>query len=126
MTRHLLAASIGALGWARNSKPQADHEPSRIWMAALFMIAWMGTFEIERFVILNPAIVSPWNLGQFRQIAWTMWWTMIVAGGFVVAYLAGSRGHARGDDTLWKSLAGIAIAFTLFSFYKMLALLLAR
>ncbi len=74
-------------------------------------IQWMVLIVVMGFIV--SGIDNAAHIGGF-------------VGGFVVAYLAGSRGHARGDDTLWKSLAGIAIALTLFSFYKMLALLLAR
>ena len=81
----LLAGSIVALHWIRSAKPRAAGEKSHIWMIALFIIAWMGTFEIERFVILNPAVATPWRSAQFTQIAWTMWWTMCAAGGFVLA-----------------------------------------
>jgi membrane associated rhomboid family serine protease len=47
------------------------------------------------------------------------------AGGFVVAYLSGARGHARGDDSLWKTVALVCIAVTVYAFFRMVQLLLA-
>lgn len=47
-------------------------------------------------------------------------------GGFIVAYIAGSKGHARGDDTLWKTLGAVAIAVTLYAFFQMVRYLTAR
>jgi uncharacterized membrane protein len=34
--------------------------------------------------MLHPAFVSPWPVYQFKQMAWTMWWTICAAGGFVI------------------------------------------
>lgn len=47
-------------------------------------------------------------------------------GGFVVAYLAGSRGHARGDDSVWKTAAWVSVAVTAYAFFRMAEQLLAR
>ena len=47
-------------------------------------------------------------------------------GGLVVAYLARSRAHARGEDTLWKTLAWVAVAITAYSFFRMAQQLLSR
>jgi hypothetical protein len=45
-------------------------------------------------------------------------------GGFIVAYLAGSRGHARGDDSFWKTAAYLSVAITGYAFFRMLQQLL--
>jgi rhomboid protease GluP len=47
-------------------------------------------------------------------------------GGFVVAYIAGSKGHARGDDMVWKTLAWVTIAITLYAFFRMVQFLTGR
>lgn len=47
-------------------------------------------------------------------------------GGFVVAYVAGSRGHARGDDMVWKTLAWVSLAITAYAFFRMVQFLLGR
>ena len=62
--------------FVKNAKPQAEQgAPGASWgssmvMLALFVVAWTGTFEVERFVLLNPRIVSPWPMEQFKQMAW--------------------------------------------------------
>ena len=77
----------------QTSQPPATEGSStgaNLHLLALFVVAWTGTFEIERFVILHPAIVSPWPIYQFKQMAWTMWWTvspraaLSLAGGLTV------------------------------------------
>ena len=45
-------------------------------------------------------------------------------GGFVIAYLAGSRGHARGEDLVWRSAAYVSLALTAYAFFRMLQRLL--
>ena len=63
----------------QSSQPLATERSStgaKLHLLALFVVAWTGTFEIERFIILHPAIVSPWPIYQFKQMAWSMWWTM--------------------------------------------------
>ena len=40
-------------------------------------------------------------------------------GGLVVAYLSGTRGHARGEDGLWKTVAIVSVAVTAYAFFRM-------
>jgi uncharacterized membrane protein len=77
--------AIRALG--RSAKPQAEDEAaagSKLHLLALFVVAWTGSFEIDRFIALHPAMVSPWPVYQFKQMVWTMWWTICAAAGFVI------------------------------------------
>ncbi|MFM2125356.1 MAG: hypothetical protein RL328_1807 [Acidobacteriota bacterium] len=46
-------------------------------------------------------------------------------GGMATAYVAGTRGHARGEDGLWKTLALVCVGVTIYAFFKMAALLMA-
>jgi rhomboid protease GluP len=46
-------------------------------------------------------------------------------GGFIVAYLAGSQGHARGDDMVWKITSWVCLAVTGYAFFRMVERLLA-
>jgi rhomboid protease GluP len=46
-------------------------------------------------------------------------------GGFIVAYIAGSKGHARGDDFVWKTFAWVCVAVTGYAFFRMTERLLA-
>lgn len=42
-----------------------------------------------------------------------------LAGGFAVAYAAGIPKHTRADESLWRTLAWIAIAVTAYAFFQM-------
>jgi membrane associated rhomboid family serine protease len=48
-----------------------------------------------------------------------------LAGGFAVGYVAGTPGFSQTMERLWQILAGIAIALTAFSFFKMFMALVA-
>jgi rhomboid protease GluP len=74
-------------------------------------IQWMLMIVVMGFII--SGIDNAAHIGGF-------------AGGFVVAYIAGSRGHARGDDMVWKTLAWVSLAVTGYAFFRMLQFLLSR
>src|SRR5580698_2399933 len=42
-----------------------------------------------------------------------------LAGGFAVGYVAGTPGYSQSIERLWQIVAGIAVALTAFSFFKM-------
>jgi rhomboid protease GluP len=74
-------------------------------------VQWMVMILVQGFII--PGIDNAAHIGGF-------------IGGFIVAYAAGSKGHARGDDNLWKTLAWVSVAVTAYSFFRMTEQLLAR
>jgi rhomboid protease GluP len=48
-----------------------------------------------------------------------------IVGGFVIGYVAGTPGRSQIVERLWQVLAGIALALTAFSFFKMFMALVA-
>jgi len=48
-----------------------------------------------------------------------------LAGGFAVGYLAGTPGFSQSVERIWQIAAGIALALTAFSFFKMFMALVA-
>jgi rhomboid protease GluP len=48
-----------------------------------------------------------------------------LAGGFAVGYVAGTPGFSQSVERLWQIVAGIAVALTAFSFFKMFMALVA-
>jgi rhomboid protease GluP len=48
-----------------------------------------------------------------------------LAGGFAVGYIAGTPGFSQAVERVWQVLAGIALALTAFSFFKMFMALVA-
>jgi rhomboid protease GluP len=42
-----------------------------------------------------------------------------LAGGFVVAYLAGTPGFSEGTENLWRIAAGLSLALTVYAFFQM-------
>ncbi len=48
-----------------------------------------------------------------------------LAGGFVVGYVAGTPGRSMAVERVWQVIAGIAVAITAFSFFKMFMALVA-
>lgn len=48
-----------------------------------------------------------------------------LVGGFVVGYIAGTPGRSQIVERIWQTLAGIALALTAFSFFKMFMALVA-
>ncbi|MEP6962901.1 MAG: rhomboid family intramembrane serine protease [Acidobacteriota bacterium] len=67
-------------------------------------IQWMLMMLVMGFVI--SGIDNAAHIGGF-------------VGGFAVAYLAGSKGHARGDDFLWRTAAYVSLAVTGYAFFRM-------
>ena len=49
-----------------------------------------------------------------------------LAGGFVVGYVAGTPGRFNAVERVWQGLAGVAVALTAFSFFKMFLSLVAN
>lgn len=74
-------------------------------------VQWAVLILVQGFII--PGIDNAAHIGGF-------------AGGFIVAYLAGSKGHVRGDDTFWKTAAWVSVAVTAYAFFRMTQQLLAR
>jgi len=48
-----------------------------------------------------------------------------LAGGFAVGYIAGTPGFSQAVERIWQVLAGVALAVTAFSFFKMFMALVA-
>ena len=48
-----------------------------------------------------------------------------LAGGFVVGYIAGTPGFSNATERVWQAVAGIALALTAYSFFKMFMALVA-
>jgi len=48
-----------------------------------------------------------------------------LAGGFVIGYIAGTPGFSNAAERVWQGIAGIALALTAFSFFKMFMALVA-
>jgi rhomboid protease GluP len=42
-----------------------------------------------------------------------------LAGGFVVAYLAGTPGFSEGAENFWRLVAGLCLAATAYAFFQM-------
>jgi rhomboid protease GluP len=74
-------------------------------------LQWMVLILVQGFII--SGIDNAAHIGGF-------------VGGFVIAYIAGSKGHARGDDTFWKTAAWVSVAVTVYAFFRMTEQLLAR
>jgi rhomboid protease GluP len=74
-------------------------------------VQWAVLILVQGFII--PGIDNAAHIGGF-------------VGGFIIAYLAGSKGHARGDDTLWKTAAWVSVAVTAYAFFRMSQQLLTR
>ena len=56
--------------------------------------------------MLHPALVAPWPVYQFKQMAWTMWWTACAAGGFVLGRRFDRAAHPNSG---WARLLPAAI-----------------
>ena len=67
-------------------------------------IQWMIYLVI--FGLIIPNVDNAAHLGGF-------------AGGFVVAYLAGTPGFSEAAETFWKMAAGLALAATGWAFFEM-------
>ncbi len=74
-------------------------------------VQWAVLILVQGFII--PGIDNAAHIGGF-------------VGGFLIAYLAGSKAHARGDDTFWKTAAWVSVAVTAYAFFRMAEQLLAR
>lgn len=74
-------------------------------------VQWMVLILVQGFII--SGIDNAAHIGGF-------------VGGFLVAYIAGSRGHARGDDTFWKTIAWVCVAVTAYCFFRMAQQLLSH
>jgi rhomboid protease GluP len=74
-------------------------------------VQWMVLILVQGFII--PGIDNAAHIGGFL-------------GGFVIAYLAGSRAHAFGADTFWKSASWACVAVTGYSFLRMAQQLIGR
>jgi hypothetical protein len=48
-----------------------------------------------------------------------------LAGGFVIGFAAGTPGLSNTAERVWQGIAGIALAATAFSFFKMFMALVA-
>lgn len=67
-------------------------------------IQWMMLVLVQGFII--SGIDNAAHIGGF-------------VGGFCVAYLSGSRGYGRGDDSVWKTIAIVCVAVTIYAFFRM-------
>src|SRR5580698_4810292 len=75
-----------------------------------FYIRWVIYLLI--FGLLFPATDNAAHLGG-------------LAGGFVVGYITGTPGFSRTTERIWQIAAGIAMAVTAWSFFKMFMALIA-
>ena len=76
-----------------------------------FYVRWV--IYLLAFGLLFPATDNAAHIGG-------------LAGGFAVGYLAGTPGYSQALERVWQLAAGIAIALTAFSFFKMFMGLVAR
>ncbi|MEO8099066.1 MAG: rhomboid family intramembrane serine protease [Acidobacteriota bacterium] len=67
-------------------------------------VQWMLFILVQGFII--SGIDNAAHIGGFL-------------GGFVIAYLAGSKGHARGEDFVWRTAAYVSLAVTAYAFFRM-------
>jgi len=79
----MLATSIAAAGAWRRSKSLSGSEA--LFMIALFVIAWAGSFEIDRAIQSLPPASLHFPMWQSELLIWTIWWTAGVVGAFLVA-----------------------------------------
>jgi uncharacterized membrane protein len=80
----MIAASIAALSIVRKRKSLAGAEP--LAMLAAFVIAWSGSFEIDRAVQTAAAARSlGWPVWQAETMCWTIWWSACLVGSFLLA-----------------------------------------
>jgi rhomboid protease GluP len=75
-----------------------------------FYIRWV--IYLLAFGLLFPATDNAAHIGG-------------IAGGFAVGYIAGTPGYSQAVERLWQVVAGIAVALTAFSFFKMFMALVA-
>ena len=92
---------LAGMAGASDAADESD-QMLRIWMMAIGIILWTGTFEIDRLVLSGvfPG-TAIWPSWQLRNLAWTAWWT---AG--VTAFLAFVQWR---DDTAIRRLAFLRI-----------------
>jgi len=74
-------------------------------------VQWAVLILVQGFII--PGIDNAAHIGGF-------------IGGFAVAYLAGGKAHARGDDNFWKTISWVCVGVTGYAFFRMAQQLLAR
>jgi rhomboid protease GluP len=75
-----------------------------------FYVRWVIYLLV--FGLLFPATDNAAHLGG-------------LAGGFAVGYISGTPGYSQATERVWQALAGMAVALTAFSFFKMFMALVA-
>jgi hypothetical protein len=89
-TAAIVVAGLIAAHLILRSGSQTDTSDTgiRVALAALFVLLWAGTLEIDRLVAggMLPGLLI-WPRGQLRQLAWTAWWTAGTIGFITVACL---------------------------------------
>jgi rhomboid protease GluP len=75
-----------------------------------FYVRWV--IYLLAFGLLFPATDNAAHIGG-------------LAGGFIVGYVAGTPGHSQSVERAWQIVAGIGVALTALSFFKMFMALVA-
>jgi hypothetical protein len=86
-----------------------DDNALRVALAALAVLLWAGTLEIDRLILAGRFVgVGVWPAEQLRQLAWTMWWTLGFAAFVALTYL-------RDQTSVWrlKLLRGLTLTVPL-------------
>jgi hypothetical protein len=86
-----------------------DDTGVRVALAALAVLMWAGTLEIDRLVASGafPGL-TVWPKWQVRQFAWTAWWTAGAAGFLAVAHLRDRTALLRHANLL-RPLAAVPV-----------------
>jgi uncharacterized membrane protein len=75
---------------------------SQLAMLVVFLIAWMGSMEIDRYVeraAMTAALATPaWHV---KQLAWTIWWALVCGGAFALLRWRDPQASA---DEAWARL----------------------
>ena len=75
-----------------------------------FYVRWV--IYLLAFGLLFPATDNAAHIGG-------------LAGGFAVGYIAGTPGYSQAIERVWQVVAGVAVALTALSFFKMFMALVA-
>jgi uncharacterized membrane protein len=78
------AALVGALLLMRwLARPTARVSSTVLLLAAGVVAAWAGTIQIDSHVATYGS--GPWHGWHLRQMLWTIWWSLCVAGAAMLA-----------------------------------------
>ncbi|MEA2735071.1 MAG: hypothetical protein QOE14_1522, partial [Humisphaera sp.] len=103
----IVTGGLAFVFWLLNSNDAADAQrdettPLRVGFAALIVLLWAGTLEIDRLVasgVFPGAAV--WPAWQLKNFAWSAWWAAGVTGFIAIA--------TRRDETKIRRLPMLRI-----------------